>query len=407
MSLGFVGWLARYGAARAGLCTLALASACTVMYDSERKPCRVNDDCLTAATRDVGYSCVESFCERPACQIDLDCQKRGTRYASSICSDDGQCGAPQCTSNAQCGGGVCDVEGGHCVTASQATCTTSEDCSRYEGRPLCVERRCTPSECTIASDCGSASPTMQCNAGKCEDRTWGCIGQPDDRAPPSEKTATLKTTIYNIVTRELVESATVRVCNLPVFDPDCTKPLEGATGTYSKDGGIVVTGLKQRTPFRLKIDFPAAANLAGVDYYSQRPIQDTYQAPPLLTIPFDSIELLRLTFDPPPVIDLDKAHLVGWAFDCEDKPAAGLSLLVDEAEPPAETRAFYLRENGLPAPGRTATDINGGMGLINMKPGKLVPLATVMGETRVSEYRVEGFGRRLTFVHFFPRNYQQ
>lgn len=406
MSLETLGWLAGASVRAAGLSVLALLGACSLMYDTERKPCRANDECVGSAGRDVGYSCVDDFCERPSCARDSDCQSRGARYASSICGGDGVCAAAECTKNNECSSGVCDTRGGHCVLASQATCMSNDDCARYDKLPLCIERRCTPNECTVASDCGSASPTMQCKAGKCEDRTWGCIGQPDDRAEPTEKTATLKVAIYNIVTREVPDAATVRVCPLPVFDAECKVPVEGAVGTYSRDRGIVVTGLKQRTPFRLKIDFPASAGLAGVDYYSQRPIQDTFEAPSLLTLPFAAIESLRATFDPPPEVDLEKAHLVSWVFDCEDKPASGVSLILDEAEPPAETRAFYLRENGLPAPGRTATDINGGVGLINMKAGKIVPLATMLGETRVAEYRVEGFGRRLTFVHFYPRKYQ-
>jgi len=395
--------LGRWAIHVGGLFSLWLAAGCSLLYDDDRKQCRSHDECASSA-RDVSYACEEGFCARAACTTDETCQARGARFAHSICGEEGLCASPECTGSAQCGAGLCDLGRGRCVAASAATCGSDAVCEAYDGAPICANGLCVARACTTAADCEMTSPTVECIAGRCEDATWGCRGQPDDRPASTQQTATLKLAIVDIVTRLPVAAVTARACRLPVFDPECTQTIQGTSATYTPEGGLVVTGLQQRTPFRLKLDFPESLGLAGVDYYSQKPVQDVVDAPPIFTIPFAAITMLEGLFEPAPKVDLNKTHLVAWAYDCQDRPASGVSLSVNEAQAP-EAQTFYLDANALPAPGRASTDVLGGMGLINVRPNKLVNLSTSVGGTPLSQSAVSGFGRRLTVLNFYPRAY--
>lgn len=386
---------------------LCAVSACTLVYDSEQKQCRTNEECAARFPQDLGYSCVESYCVRPDCRVDEDCQSRGGRYTASICGSDLLCATPECTVSTQCGDDLCDKTRGRCVGVMAATCQSAADCARYEGAPLCSRGLCVDQECTTASDCNGWSPSVSCNAGRCEDAIWGCVGQPDERPLSPQPTATLTVPVTNLETRMAVRSLVARACNLPVFDPDCKQPLEGTTTTFDASKGVItVTGLRQDVPFRLKVDFPVEAGLMGLDLYLQKTVRGDTTLSPLVTISTASVMQLAKLFDPPPVLDLEKGMMIGTMSDCADHGAEGVVLTIDDVQPSPGSLVFYMRENGLPAPGRTETDVSGGFGIVNLKAGKIVNLAVKLHGKTIAEMRVTPFARRLTVVRFVPRLYR-
>jgi hypothetical protein len=338
---------------------LALAG-CSVINDSTVTQCKTNEDCVGRFGGDLGVSCVDTFCVQPACTADAQCKGRGDRYGASICDTSG----------------------------------------------LCMASASVGAACAKVADCNSLSPTMECNAGRCEDKIWGCAGQPDERPPAVQPTATLEARVLDFSTRMPVPELTASACLLPSFDPDCTRPLPGTSSSYDLDAGqLRVSGVPQDTPVRLKIDFPLDSGLIPLDQYSARTARDLTTLPTLATLPASASPSLTALLDPPRVRDPNNASITAVVVNCQGEPARGVEFRVAEADRIPGTEVLYFGSDGQLAPGATSTEAFGSALIINVKPAKLITLQTWAGKLLLNEYRVLGFAQRSTAVHFFPRVY--
>jgi hypothetical protein len=345
--------------------TLAIAAVlssagCSVINDSTVMQCETDEDCAGRFGGELAVSCVDTFCVQPACTSDAQCKGRGERDSASICGTSGLC------------------------TASSSV----------------------GAECAKAADCNSLSPTMECNAGRCEDRSWGCAGQLDERPRAVQSTATLQTRVLDFSTRMPVPELTASACLLPSFDPDCTRPLPGTSSSYDLDAGqLRVTGVPQDTPVRLKIDFPLDSGLIPLDLYSVRTAHDLTTLPTLATLPASVSPSLTALLDPPRVRDPNHASITAVVVNCQDEPALGVEIRVAEADRVAGTEVLYFGSDGQLAPGASTTEALGSALIINVKPARLITLQTWAGKLLLGEHRVLAFAHRSTAVHFFPRVY--
>lgn len=357
---GTLEWVRARGRVRAaGAIVVLLTSGCSVINDAGEVQCTRDDQCAARFASDVGVSCVENFCVRPACTADDQCRRRGERYTGSVCAPDGYCAAQEAVS---------------------AACATKADCGE--------------------------SPTAECVAGRCEDKIWGCRGQPDERPPIMMPSATLQTTVYDLGTRMPVGAITAKACLLPTFDPECLRPLPGTASTYDRaTGKLTVTGLPQETPIRLKLDFPVESGLIPLDQYSTRTAHDVTNVPLLTTIPGQVAPSLVAGLDPPRVLVPNNASIQAVVVDCRNEAAIGAEVRVVEADRIEGTEVLYFGADGQVAPRATATEGFGSALIINVKPTTLITVQVWVGTMRINEYRVFAFPRRSTAVHFFPRNY--
>jgi len=336
------------------------SAGCSVISDATITQCKTDEDCASRFGADLGVSCVETFCVQPACTSDVQCKGRGARYSASICGTSGLC-----TSSSSVG-----------------------------------------AACATVADCNSLSPTMECNAGRCEDKIWGCAGQSDERPRAQQSTATLESRVLDFSTRMPVPELTASACLLPSFDPDCARPLPGTSSSYDLDAGqLRVTGVPQDTPVRLKIDFPLDSGLIPLDQYSARTAHDLTTLPTLATLPASVSPSLTALLDPPRVRDPNNASITAVVVNCQNEPALGVEIRVAESDRVAGTEVLYFGSDGQLAPGASSTEAFGSALIINVKPAKLITLQTWAGKLLLNEYRVLGFPHRSTAVHFFPRVY--
>ncbi|MET0342396.1 MAG: hypothetical protein ABW252_15435 [Polyangiales bacterium] len=339
---------------------LLLTTGCSVINEAEDLQCTGDDECVARFASDVGVSCVQNFCVRPACTADTQCRQRGERYQGSVCAPDGYCAAAEAVSAA----------------------------------------------CVTKADCNSPSPTMECVGGRCEDKIWGCRGQPDERPPIMHATATLQTTVYDLGTRMPVGAITAKACLLPTFDLGCDRPLLGTASTYDRNTGqLTVTGLPQETPFRLKLDFPPDSGLIPLDQYATRTAHDITVMPLLTTIPASIAPSLIAAVDPPRVLGPNNASIAAVVVDCRNEPAIGAEVRVVEQDRIEGTEVLYFGADGQVAPRATSTVGYGSALIINVKPTTLLTVQVWVGAMLINEHRVYAFPRRSTAVHFFPRNY--
>jgi hypothetical protein len=344
----------------AGLFVLASVGACSVINDSTVTQCKTNDDCMSRFGADLGVSCVDTFCVQPACTSDDQCKRRGDRYTSTVCGMSG-------------------------------FCTTSNSVG---------------AACTKVADCNSLSPTVECIAGRCDDKIWGCAGHLDERPPAMMPSATLQGRVIDFSTRQPVPELNAHACLLPSFDPDCTRPLPGTSMSYDLDAGqVTVTGVPQDTPIRLKIDFPLDSGLIPLDQYSARTAHDLTNLPTLATLPIAASSNLTALLDPPRVRKPEAASITAVAINCVNEAALGVQFRIAEADKIDGTEVLYFGADGQLDPNATATEAFGSALIINVKPAKLVTLQTWAGNLLINEYRVLGFPHRSTAVHFFPRVY--
>jgi hypothetical protein len=373
---------------------LLTVTGCSLINDSSVTQCETDDDCLTRFGNDVGVSCLDNFCVQPACKSDMECKARGERYASSVCNMSGVCASSSSSSAGPDASESAPDASEPVLDASQAAADASQPVP--DAGPAC----------TTVADCKSLSPTVACNAGVCEDLTWGCAGKADERPPAQQPTATLQGKVLDLSTRMPVSELIASACQLPTFDPDCTRPFPGTKTNYDFDAGMLtLTGVPQDTQVRIKIDFPEDAGLLPLDQYTARTARDLTTLPTLVTQPFALSPRLTLSLDPPRIRDPANASITAVVLDCQNRPAVGVQIRIAESDRITGTEVFYFAEDGQIVQNATKTIAFGSALIINVKPAKLITLQTWAGDLKLNEFRVMGFPRRSTAVSFFPRVY--
>lgn len=374
---------------------MLLAAGCSVLNDSSVVQCERDDECQTRFGDDVAISCVDNFCVAPTCRSDRECQVRGDRYASSVCGRAGVCTSASSASTQDADTPTPEPD------ASEPNGDASEPEVDANAPAVDAGRRC-----TSVADCRSLSPTVACNAGFCEDVTWGCVGAPDERPPTKEPTATLKGRVIDGATRMPVLALSAAACLLPTFDPECTRPFPSTRTEYDVDAGMLtLKGVPQDTQVRIKIDFPMDAGLLPLDQYTARTAHDVTTLPTLITLPYSVSPMLTLSLDPPRVRDPANGSITASVVDCEGKPAVGVQIRIAESDRIDGTEVLYFAPDGQINQKATATDAFGSALIINVKPSKLITLQTWAGDLMLNEFHVIAFPRRSTAVSFFPRVY--
>jgi len=258
--------------------------------------------------------------------------------------------------------------------------------------------------CRVASDCASKSPTVQCNAGICEDRLWGCIKQPDDRPAATMQTATLKVGFADYANQPVTTPAAARACPL-TGDAACTQPLAGATAVYTPGTGFVVTGVAQNQPFRLKVDPPTnPKDFLGIDFYSQRPARDvTEEKAPLSVFTEGLVTGLSAAFGLP--VRADAGMLLVVYHDCEGNWPDGVVASIPAGDAAADSRFIYFTTENLPDVNRTETSLAGFVVGINLPTNKPLAVSSKARGMALPDYTVTLLPGRLTIVHAYPRTY--
>jgi hypothetical protein len=428
------GFAAAIGAAVTPL-SLALLSAlagCTALLDTTKSQCSTEEDCTDRFGDESPYLCIQHVCERPICEQDSDCRKRGGRFSTSICSlDEHQCVPAECTA----------VDG----------CDQGQACQLSTNR--CVAR-----ECSVTQDCltrGKETPTVQCVSGFCKDDVWGCIGKPDDRPREPGAKGTLEFQLLSGTTNAPIPNAVwdIKVCGGAQFETvgcDVSSRPPGAQVQVDVPTGVVrISGLNPDNPVRIWIDetsltspaslHPEKRAIVPMEFVTQKPPVGVTTAPPVLLVLYEDLATLIKSYgnggtgpgtDILTLLEPGKASIYASAYDCQDNPAAQVqpSYRIIAPQPgmpaaPTGQLIFYFDEGSAayPAPDPRIVNANPaewtfGTGLfatLNLPPATNLNIMTsLVFDTRTKESRPirETFASRLTSgrmttIHFYPRNY--
>ena len=386
---------------------LSASAGCTAILELNTDQCKVDADCAELFGATATYVCASNLCARPACDTDQSCKARGGVFATAICSTaDNLCAPAQCTDNTQCGPGQ--------------TCSLSTN-------------RCVPRECDTTQDClqKKLSPTVACTQGFCVDDTWGCIGEPDPRVRNASESGTLSIPLLSSVDNTPVAGAQwqIKVCQPPQLDIDCAKPLPVPTPTYDAVTGIAtVTGLSYDLPVRIQFDEvnlkdpDGQATLLPMDFYTQKPPVGVTQVPAVKVVSRMGLANLIASFSsvagPGQAVDPALGNIYGLIFDCQDKPAANVSLAYTDALgmpfTPPPTILFF--DEQIPSLTRTYSypsgvfsSLNIPLQNLNVSTSLVVDPMSSSPKKRVirSDYSMRLSSIRMTTVHFYPRAYNK
>lgn len=261
--------------------------------------------------------------------------------------------------------------------------------------------------CMVPADCGP-SPTAQCSGGICEDDTWGCVGQADDRPAVTSGTATLRVKLVDTFTGEKPTALpAVRVCSHALLDPSCGG-VPGASAAYDeRSGTIIVSGLRQNATFRLAIDPVTPGAFMPLDFYPQRPVLgETEQEAALYTFPPELAPALGQMYAPPIPVRSDGGMIMTVYHDCANKWAQGVVQSVPAGPAFAESRTLYLAISNVPDPSLTATSPGGVALTINLPTDVAVSVMATSFNTTLTQFAMKPLPGRMTVVHAYPRKYE-
>ncbi len=390
-----------------------LVGSCSLSVDVDAVQCRKDADCQAP------YACGSAgLCQRAPCEVDAECRAMGDRFAGAICVGGG-CERPECSRSNECDDAeVCDTEAGRCVRANQASCTRAADCARYEGNPVCIRslNRCGASECETQADCGS-SPTARCVNGACEDPTWGCLDEPDEREPNMSAAAELQVKVLYLFPEagELetgVRNLKARVC--AALDDSCSTAV--TTDTVYDDNVLIVRGLENGKAYRIRItaDHPSLDDvpLIDVEYTMYRTVLGTTVEPRPIYMFEDA---RRASFASLAGISVDPqlGTFLAYVLDCEGKEVEGVSISVDKitvgcgGDAQCGTSVFYMNASNVPDRGATKTNAAGRAGIVNLVPDVFnrVTLTRVHDDKRITSFVITPRPDVFTYTFFYPRDY--
>lgn len=385
---------------------------CSLALDTQKAQCSKPSDCAGKIGGSATQLCVAGFCEPVTCMTDDECKERdGAAFKTSYCGPaPGMgttlvCHPAECSTEKKCDdeGDVCKLDSSQCVALNDATCIADADCANYDGlaNNICEDSRCESPECTKDDQCTGG---QSCVMGRCDDVTWGCADQGEDRTP-TLPTATLRVKVTTLTggTLKPDEELAVKVCSVAV--PDCMLEVADAAWSYdSATGFLEVTGLTQRQKFWLSI---TAKNQAQVDWYTQRPPIDVTEEPePIVLVPANIGTLIGNNFDPPIFVDLEnKATMIIRVYNCSLKNAEGVSVRMNK--PTADEKIFYLDANYSILLDEQETDATGTAGIANTAPIPNRVIVERSGGAGVTEFNLTPRTKVLTYLALYPRNYDE
>ncbi len=406
------------------LAATSLLAGCSVLIESDKKQCTKDSQC------DLPYVCGDNG----LCEVKTGCTVENVKdycREDSVCID-GECTVAACTTSDGCDDDkLCDITLGTCVRTSAASCSETKDCARYEGAEACIktEKSCTgpqckklcgDAQCKTAAQCTDESPTAVCNAGACEDPTWGCLGVKDPRkTATSSKEASFKVKVlYGFAqageTETGVKDLKVRVCQFG--DALCANPVTTDDDiTYGDDHYLVIKGLESGLYYKVQLlaMHPVIDGLAlyPTEYLMYRTVvEETVDPKPILMYQEDVFDSTSRAAGVKR--DRDLGLLLMRIFDCTDIEVAGVQVSSGstttgcgvEACP---TTVFYQNTGNIPDPGATQTNAAGRAGIINLRPEVFnrITLTRAADGKRITSFSITPRANWLTYVFFWPWDY--
>lgn len=401
--------------------TLLFVTSCTLTIDPDRPQCESTDDCSQSFPRKP-YVCSGGYCIQPSCQSDAECREHDG-LSTSICKS-GRCEEAECTDNGGCGNGACDMESFRCVASQALTCDVGSakgdsECQRKYGRRVCSRTGlCVDAECTRDDDCGvPRSDTMHCEAGKCRDRQWGCIGTYPPE-PPAEARVSWPLQAYKGWFP--VPPLTVALCRDGLAGSVCVPPAPGLPApTYDiATRSIAIPRLPEGLQFRIAIEGPPMPNpddqIMPVDYYRTLTFRGDEKIVKFDLVTVGLQKLANQLSDGPvqqpdgtvivrkgvKATDPLKSGLYARVFDCEGNLAPGLTIGVNDVQ--ANLQILYATEQGLPDETSTTTTRMGSAIVGNLMPQKSTKVWVKKGDRVISSFTFYPLASRITVVDLYP-----
>ena len=177
--------------------------------------------------------------------------------------------------------------------------------------------------------------------------------------PPiaSQEKVTVKLTLSDLLSGDLLAGATARVCGK--LDPNCDSPTQ--TDLKSDDQGVLTVQLNRGFDGYLEISYP---NMVATMYFFTPPMDAERNIPFIPLVPFDALNKFgdQLQMQPRG----DRGTIIGLSYDCQGNGAEGIQLSSDQAD--EFTAPFYMAA-GFPSLEATRTDKSGQGGIANVPAG--------------------------------------
>lgn len=275
--------------------------------------------------------------------------------------------------------------------------------------------------CTSAKDCGP-SPTVQCNAGMCEDPTWGCLGKADPRGaasasgPASLKVKVLYAFAQGGALETGVKDLTFRLCAFDDALCDDDTRLVTTDAAYGADNVLTINGLEAGRPYRLQLrgfhPDPAQAELEllPTEYLMVRTVVgDTIEPEPILMFEDAVRDSLGSLAEVP--ADDTLGTLLMRTYACNDATVAGVQVvsgtLTVGCMGDCPTTVIYQGASNVPRVGATETDMFGRAAILNMKTDEpsRIKVTRAVDKQEMASFVVTPRANWITFVSVWPWDY--
>jgi hypothetical protein len=219
-------------------------------------------------------------------------------------------------------------------------------------------------QCATDADCqnrgGEFTGSLCQNTVCITDPTWGCVGSVVWSSPPpvpSPEKVSVKLTLSNLLTKDVVVGATARVCGK--LDPKCDSPVQ--TDLQSDSEGILAVQVSKYFDGYFEIKFP---NMVDTMYFFNPPVETERVVPFVPLVPFEALTVFGDQLKMAPRVD--RGTTIVLSYDCQGASAAGVELSADVID--EYTAPFYM-VHGFPSLEATHTDVSGQGGIANVAPG--------------------------------------
>jgi len=290
------------------------------------------------------------------------------------------------------------------VDSGRQQCATDGDCQKRGGvfaKALCANSVCIP-ECATDGDCqkrGGVFAKMLCANSVCiTDPKWGCVGSVVwPMVPPiaSQEKVTVKLTLSDLLSGDLLAGATARVCGK--LDPKCDNPIQ--SDLRSDNDGVLTVTLNKYFDGYFEIKYsPPGAFYVDTMYFFNPPVDADRVIPFIPLVPAAALEVFgeQLKMKPLP----DRGTVIGLGYDCQGNGAEGVQYSSDEGDD--FTTAFYMVA-GSPRLDATKTDKSGQGGVANVPVGaRLISGRRADTNELIGTVSVQSRASQITYTSILP-----